>query len=93
MANASRGLTVGIMTKIDGVPDRDSVKPGMAYFAGTGPFGETCGTCLHRGCIGAKGRRVNGCAVFKSLTGRHGCVVNQYNHSCKYFEPLNPPQI
>lgn len=37
------------MTKIDGVADKEAVKPGMAWFPATGPLGTTCGDCAHRG--------------------------------------------
>jgi hypothetical protein len=84
---------MGIMTKIEGAPDRGDVKPGMAFFAGSGPPGETCGDCLHRGYyrLNGKGKscRTTGCRVFKTLTGKHGPSVNKDNRSCKYFEPRN----
>jgi|HubBroStandDraft_4_1064222.scaffolds.fasta_scaffold603289_3 hypothetical protein len=37
------------MTKIEGVADTDDAIPGMAFFAGTGPHGKTCGDCKHHG--------------------------------------------
>ena len=37
------------MTRIPGVPDRlNDVKPGMAWYCGTGPRGKTCGDCEFR---------------------------------------------
>lgn len=37
------------MTKLPGIPSSDQVKDGMAFFAGTGPEGKTCGDCKLRG--------------------------------------------
>ena len=35
------------MTRMPGVPDRlNDVKPGMAWYCGTGPRGKTCGDCM-----------------------------------------------
>jgi len=74
--------------------------PGMAYFAGTGPFGKTCGDCINRGYRRLrspkfdaklnewveKSYNYNGCAKFKELTGNNGPVIESLLHSCKYFE-------
>jgi len=80
---------MGVMTKIDGAPDREEAIAGMAFYAGTGPIGTTCGGCAHRGYyrVNGAGKSVRwlGCKVFKSLTGRHGRVVSKLNPSCKYF--------
>jgi hypothetical protein len=90
------------MVKIPGVPDTSDAKPGMAFFAGTGPQGKTCGDCAHLGYrrqsqVGHwseklqqeiyRSYRVQKCAVFKSMTGRHGANIDVYYHACKYFEP------
>jgi hypothetical protein len=81
---------MGTMTKLPGVPDREQAIAGMAFYAGTGPIGQTCGSCLHRGyhrvSISGKSTRTLGCHVYKSLTGRHGAAINKLNRSCKYFE-------
>ena len=81
---------MGILTKIEGCPDRDTAIPGMAFFAGTGPPGRTCGDCLHRGYSregkNGKWKKTTGCKVFKSLTGQHGAAVSKGNASCNYFE-------
>lgn len=89
------------MVKIDGVPDTEAIRPGMAFFCGTGPAGTKCGDCLHRGYRreSRSGRwderlqqtihrsySVLKCAVFKKMTGRHGADVDSDNPSCKYFE-------
>jgi hypothetical protein len=77
------------MTKIEGEWDRDSIRPGMAYFAGSGPFGETCGNCSHLGTSKAR------CEMFKRLTGRRGQEVDRHNAACKYFvaRPMPPPIV
>lgn len=90
------------MTKIEGVPDSSDVKPGMAFFAKTGPAGTTCGDCKFRGYTreSSKGHwseaaqdtvyrtyRVQKCLMVKKMTGHHGADVDADNHSCKFFEP------
>jgi len=89
------------MTKIEGVPDSSEAKPGMAFYAGSGPQGKTCDDCIHRGYrresqrghwSQAAGRevfktyRVRSCAQFKKLTGMHGMPVEDDYAACKYFE-------
>jgi hypothetical protein len=89
------------MVKLPGVPDRRDINPGMAYFPDTGPQGKTCGQCAHRGYQRQSSKshwnvqlqqevfqsyHVSKCAVFKSMTGRHGHDINKYWHACKYFE-------
>lgn len=69
---------------------------GMAYFAGSGPAGKTCGDCKHRGYQrersypNANGApvfyRSTGCAMFKKLSGRHGPPIDAALNACKYFE-------
>ncbi len=90
------------MVKIDGIPDTDSIRPGMAFFCGTGPAGKTCGGCKHRGYRREsqnsvwneklqqdihRSYRVQKCEMFKKMAGRHGADVDADNPSCKYFEP------
>jgi hypothetical protein len=73
----------------------------MAYFAGSGPCGTTCGGCEHRGYRREtrKGQwddqlkdyitrtySYGGCAMFRALTGNYGPAVDKDNPSCKYFE-------
>lgn len=89
------------MTKIEGVADTDQALPGMAFFAGTGPEGKTCGNCKHRGVIRQsqkavyseqakdfvhKSYRTTQCAMFKKLAGMHGSAVKKDYPACKYFE-------
>lgn len=71
------------MKPVEGVPDRSSVKPGMAFFAATGPAGMTCGKCVHRGPTGR-------CAMYRKLmSGKHGPPVEPDWRACKYFEYRN----
>jgi len=89
------------MTKLEGVPDRDDVKPGMAYFAGTGPWDATCGKCVHRGYMVnvydrwgnvLTVRKTKACVIYKQLTGQVGHVVKPEWKACKYFEPIPTPE-
>jgi hypothetical protein len=92
---------MSFMTKIEGVADTDEALPGMAFFAGTGPFGKTCGDCKHRGLIREsqkatyseqakdfvhKSYRTSQCAKFKRLCGEYGAAVKKDYPACKYFE-------
>lgn len=89
------------MTKIAGVPSTDDAIPGMAYFAGTGPDGKTCGQCKFRGLVRQsqkatyneerqefvhKSYRTTQCQMFKRLAGDYGAAVKKDNPACKYFE-------
>ena len=71
-------------------------RPGMAHWAGSGPFGRTCGDCSYLtywqqirnaagNNVGTKQR--HGCAKFRELTGRHGPVVPKHAEACRYFAP------
>lgn len=79
------------MTKIEGVPDSDSAKPGMAYFAGTGPVDGRCGTCKFRGLTrvsrsSEKTYRTQGCQIVRTMSGRYGPAVDKEWPACKYYE-------
>lgn len=89
------------MTKLEGVPSKDDAIPDMAFFAGTGPAGKTCGQCKHRGLTRESQKaiyneklqefvhrsyRTSQCAMFKRLAGDYGTPVGADNLSCKYFE-------
>lgn len=97
---------MSFMTKIDGVPDTDELRSGMAFFAGSGPTGKTCGDCKHRGYmresrngkwnaslqqIVHRASRVMKCAMFKKMSGRHGADIDADYPCCKYFEPKDQP--
>ena len=71
-------------------------RPGMAHWAGSGPFGRTCGDCSYLtywqqirntadNIVGTKRR--HGCAKFRELTDRHGPVVPKHAEACRYFAP------
>jgi len=92
---------MSFMTKIEGVADTDDALPGMAFFAGTGPYGKTCGSCKHRGLTREshkatysertlqfvhKTYRTTQCAMFKRLSGQHGTPVKADYPACKYYE-------
>lgn len=88
------------LTQIEGVPDSQAMKDGMAYFPDTGPLGTKCGECVHRGYYRplpdrfnqstgqweTRQRRVQACEMFKKLSGKHGPPVEPDWPSCKYFE-------
>lgn len=92
---------MSIMTKVDGCPDSDVAKPGMAHFAGTGPFDKKCGDCKFKGYSRQSRKetwnerlqrminrsyRTGACGMFLKLTGNHGPAVDKDWPSCKYFE-------
>jgi hypothetical protein len=71
-------------------------KPGMAHWAGSGPFGRTCADCAYFGywrqVQNAAGntvatKRYHGCGKFFALTGRHGPIVPKRTEACRYFQP------
>jgi hypothetical protein len=88
------------LTHIPSVPSREDAVLGMAYFAGSGPPGETCQGCALHGYrrqrtsgwdaelqqFTTKTYYYNGCAQFKKLTGRHGPPVAKTNRACKYWQ-------
>jgi len=93
------------LTTIEGVPDSSEAVPGMAFFAGSGPYGKTCGDCVHRGyskeakkahwnerlqCDIYRSYRTQACAMYKALAGHHGPAVDASNKACKYFEQKPP---
>jgi hypothetical protein len=62
--------------------------PGMAHFAGTGPVGETCGTCGYLSEVTHRGRCINRCAKFTELMqGKVGDSVPKHTPACRYFSP------
>lgn len=78
------------LTQIEGVPSRQGLIRGTAYFAGTGPASEKCGTCKHYGYY-RKSRfgntyQTQACWMFRKLTGKYGPRLNRETPSCKYFE-------
>jgi hypothetical protein len=93
------------MVEIPGVPTNDQVKPGMAFFAGTGPWDKRCGDCALRGyhypgperwsaeqnTFVSRTYKSQGCAMFKKMTGNRGPAVDEMWPSCKYFEQKPKP--
>jgi len=70
-------------------------RAGQAHFAGTGPFGATCGECVFlgywkqvRNISGdtVKSQRAGGCEKFRQLTGKNGPVVPPRTEACRYFQ-------
>ena len=92
------------MTRLPGVPDTDDVKPGMAHFAGSGPWGATCGTCRFRGYwrpakdkvnkrtmqLEEKRFRTMACKKFLELSMKNGPPVKAEWPACKYWEEREP---
>jgi len=78
------------LTQIEGVPQRDGLICGTAYFSGTGPSDRHCGSCKHYGYYRLsrfnKSYRTMGCHMFKKLTGKHGPRLKKWTASCKYYE-------
>jgi hypothetical protein len=74
------------LTKLPGVRDSGDVRPGMAYYTGSGPPGATCGDCRFRGYWANSDRKSRGCEKFYLLSGRHGPAVKMAWMACKYFE-------
>lgn len=81
------------LTDID--PKHLSTAPGMAFWAGSGPFGKCCHECrfwkYERGIRNDAGDVVaakssKGCFKFYQLTGTHGPKIEGSLRSCKYFE-------
>lgn len=71
---------------IEGSFSREAAHPGMAYFAGTGPKGQTCVDCVHR-CFLIHGDKFKRCAMYSKLFGgKRGKPVRTYYRACKYFE-------
>lgn len=85
--------------------EAQKTEPGMAFFAATGPFGETCGNCRFLGYKTTSRKeyynsradsweprlvRRSGCEMFKKLSGKHGPPISENLEACKYFEAKTP---
>ena len=83
------------LTHIEGCPDRSALKAGMAFFAGSGPAGETCGSCRHLDRKTRYGISKARCVMFQKLAGRKGETIDPKYLACKYFEarPKPPPIV
>ncbi len=61
-------------------------QPGMAYFADSGPAGETCQNCAHFDLHDETGRRRKAhCRKYAEMTHRCGPMVPKRTPACKYF--------
>lgn len=81
-------------------PEHATTAPGMAFFAGMGPLGKTCGDCKFRGYHRERkpkfdaytGQdviqqyRYQGCEKYRQMTGICGPVIDGDLRACKYFE-------
>jgi hypothetical protein len=67
---------------------------GMAFWAGSGPPGSTCGKCLNYGYEyrkenGDTANRPSGCALYWKQMHKHGArAIPKSTAGCKYFETL-----
>jgi hypothetical protein len=64
--------------------------PGMAYWAGTGPHGQTCKSCAHFGEIPSETRtglvHRDRCALYQKQSDGHvGPKLPPNTPACKYF--------
>lgn len=82
----SGGEPMPFMTRIPGVPDRDQIREGMAWYVGTGPDDKTCGDCALRGYYKDPVSYHGGCKKFRQLAGKHGPAVRTDYKACRYFE-------
>ena len=73
------------MTRLQGVPSKDQVKPGMAHFAGTGPLHSICGQCKFFAQFKQEQERGR-CQKYRQLTGSEGGLIRRGYSSCKYFQ-------
>ena len=73
------------LTTIEGVRSSSEVLPGMAFYAGTGPAGKTCGECAFAFQPG-KGGKAWRCAKYIKLAMREGKAIKLTYAACKYFE-------
>jgi hypothetical protein len=78
-----------LLTRIEGVPARDSIVRGMAHFAGGGPIGATCNRCAHFARHFRQTRNkflpVGKCGKFAEFGGDPGQTIDASNSACKYF--------
>jgi hypothetical protein len=73
--------------------------PGQAFWAGSGPKGQTCGNCLFHGYwfellneagLSTGSRRSGGCEKYRRLTGQHGAAISADLKACEYFAAKGP---
>ena len=74
------------MTKIPGVPEKKTAKPGMAFYEGSGPLKKTCGDCDLMKSV----ERTLRCSQFTKMAGKDGPPIRTYYDACKYFKQRKP---
>lgn len=77
------GVAMLKLTDIFGSPSRSQIRPGMAYFVGTGPKGLTCGSCNHHS---EQSEGQGHCGMYRKMTGRVGAKIQAGYRACKYYE-------
>jgi hypothetical protein len=67
---------------------RKPTKPnGYAWTPGTGPAGETCGSCEHKGSTGSTARVYWKCRLMRHhWTGGPGTDIRMRSPACKHWE-------
>src|SRR5262249_8315878 len=73
--------------------------PGMAHWAGSGPFGATCRECAaygywphirnEAGAIVTTKFRKKSCRKLHELTGKHGPTIPERTEACRHFQRRN----
>lgn len=75
--------TMGGATVIVPVRGKHYIEPrGYAFHPGTGPAGETCGSCKHD----QRHRKWHKCALNTRRTGGRGTDILARSPACKYWE-------
>lgn len=75
------------MTDIATVPRASLARTvvGMAHFAGTGPVGQTCGSCDF--WLTPQGTKIVICDKFRQLTGEANKPVSALSSACRHYVP------
>ena len=80
------------LTRLPNVPDRDDIKPGMAFYEGSGPrhrgYWRAGRTVFNEQTSMLEEKRVqhSGCTLFLKFTHRHGPEVKKEWKACKYHQ-------
>jgi hypothetical protein len=74
------------MTDVMTVPRNSLARTivGMAHFAGTGPAGQTCGSCAHWQT--PHGKKILICDKFRQMTGQGSKSIPAGTPCCRHFE-------
>jgi hypothetical protein len=86
-----------VQTRADGKPRRKPTRPrGYAAEPGTGPTGESCGTCRHH-CVICYSKPYHKCSEFRRLggkwTGGPGSDIRVRSPACRLWEPGEPQKL